>query len=167
MVRAPRFHCWGSKVPSLVGELRSQEPSSTAKGKKKKLTGLTPPLFLSPPIMFPHHPYKWRSCRCNLFAVCVTWIGNMNFSHTLLHLFFFLFFFFQQWILEISPNEKEFPGISLVAQWLGISPPTKGTWVRALVQEDPTCRIATKPVCHNYWACALEPVSHNYRSPRA
>ena len=38
----------------------------------------------------------------------------------------------------------------------------QGTWVRALVQEDPTCYGATKPVRHNYWACALEPVSHNY-----
>ena len=38
----------------------------------------------------------------------------------------------------------------------------QGTWVRALVQEDPTCRGATKPMRHNYWACTLEPVSHNY-----
>ena len=38
----------------------------------------------------------------------------------------------------------------------------QGTWARALVQEDPTCCGAAKPVCHNYWACALEPVSHNY-----
>ena len=38
----------------------------------------------------------------------------------------------------------------------------QGTWVRALVQEDPTCHGATKPARHNYWACALEPVSHNY-----
>ena len=43
----------------------------------------------------------------------------------------------------------------------------QGTRVQALVQEDPTCRGATKPVLHNYWACALEPASHNYRSPRA
>ena len=28
----------------------------------------------------------------------------------------------------------------------------KGTQVRSLVQEDPTCRGATKPVHHNYWA---------------
>ena len=49
-----------------------------------------------------------------------------------------------------------------VAQWLRICLPMQGTWVRALVQEDPTCSGATKPVCHNYWACALEPVSHNY-----
>ena len=38
----------------------------------------------------------------------------------------------------------------------------EGTWVWALVQEDPTCRGATKPVHHNYWACTLEPESHNY-----
>ena len=42
----------------------------------------------------------------------------------------------------------------------------QGTWVRSLVQEDPTCHRATKPVHHNYWACALEPASHNYWSPR-
>ena len=39
---------------------------------------------------------------------------------------------------------------SLVAQWLGIRLPMQGTWVRALVLEDPTCRGATKPVRHNY-----------------
>ena len=54
------------------------------------------------------------------------------------------------------------PRASLVAQWLRIRPPRQGTRVRALVQEDPTCRGATKPECHNYWACALEPTSHNY-----
>ena len=51
---------------------------------------------------------------------------------------------------------------SLVAQWLRIHLPTQGTCVRVLVQEDPTCRRATKPMHHNYWACALEPASHNY-----
>ena len=39
---------------------------------------------------------------------------------------------------------------SLVAQWLRIRLPMQGTWVRALVQEDPTCCRATKPVRHNY-----------------
>ena len=53
-------------------------------------------------------------------------------------------------------------GTSLVAQWLRIHLPIQGTWVWSLVQEDPTCCGATKPVCHNYWACALEPTSHNY-----
>ena len=50
---------------------------------------------------------------------------------------------------------------SLVAQWLRTHLPTQGTRVRALVQEEPTCRGATKPVCYNYRACALEPASHN------
>ena len=43
---------------------------------------------------------------------------------------------------------------SLVAQWLGICLPTQGTRVLALVWEDPMCRGATRPVSHNYWACA-------------
>ena len=57
---------------------------------------------------------------------------------------------------------------SLVAQWLRIHLPMQATWVRALVREDPTCRGATKPMHHNYRACALEPSSHNYwaRAPR-
>ena len=58
-------------------------------------------------------------------------------------------------------------GTSLVAQWLRIRLPMQGTRVRALVWEDPTCRMTTKPACHNYWACPLEPMSHNYCSPRA
>ena len=53
-------------------------------------------------------------------------------------------------------------GASLVAQWLRIRLPMWGTWVRALVQEHPTCHGAAKPMRHNYWACALEPTSHNY-----
>ena len=39
---------------------------------------------------------------------------------------------------------------SLAAQWLRIHLPMQGTWVQALVQEDPTCRGATKPMSHNY-----------------
>ena len=65
---------------------------------------------------------------------------------------------------EVPSNiifKKHF-GTSLVAQWLRTRLPMQGTWVRALVREDPTCRGATKPVRHNYWACALGPVSHNY-----
>ena len=53
-------------------------------------------------------------------------------------------------------------GASLAVQWLRIHLPMQGTWVQALVQEDPTCRRATKPMHHNYWACTLEPTSHNY-----
>ena len=39
---------------------------------------------------------------------------------------------------------------SLVVQWLRIHLPMQGTQVRTLVQEDPTCREATKPMRHNY-----------------
>ena len=45
---------------------------------------------------------------------------------------------------------KRLERASLVAQWLRICLPTQGTWVQALVREDPTWRGATKPVCHNY-----------------
>ena len=47
-----------------------------------------------------------------------------------------------------------------MGQWLRISLPTQGAQVQSLVQEDSTCRGATKPKRHNYWACALEPLVH-------
>ena len=53
------------------------------------------------------------------------------------------------------------PWASLAAQWLRVCLPMQGTWVWALVWEDPTCCGATKPVHHSYWACALEPARHN------
>ena len=57
---------------------------------------------------------------------------------------------------------KNWWGTSLVAQWLRICLPMQGTQVRSLVQEGPTCCGAAKPVSRNYWACALELISHNY-----
>ena len=60
------------------------------------------------------------------------------------------------------PFKKRIHRASLVAQWLRIRLPMQGTRVRALVQEDPIRGRATKPVCHNCWACALEAASHNY-----
>ena len=47
-------------------------------------------------------------------------------------------------------NKSTYLGASLVAQWLRICLPIQGTRVQALVQEDPTCRGATKPMRHNY-----------------
>ena len=46
-------------------------------------------------------------------------------------------------------DNKNQRGTSVVVQWLRICLPMQGTWVPALVQEDPTCRRATKPMCHN------------------
>ena len=69
-----------------------------------------------------------------------------------------------------TSRERRGAGGWIDCQWLGFPggavvknpPPMQGTWVRALVWEDPTCHGATKPVRHNYWAWALEPMSHNY-----
>ena len=47
-------------------------------------------------------------------------------------------------------TEKSSNRVSPVAQWLRIHLPMQGTQVRALVQEDPTCCRATKPMQHNY-----------------
>ena len=74
--------------------------------------------------------------------------------------------------IEQSINHTN--GTSLVAQWIRICLPIQGTQVRALVREDPTCRGATNPVCHNYWAhvlqllkpARLKPMLHNKRSHR-
>ena len=38
----------------------------------------------------------------------------------------------------------------------GNSPDNAGDTVRSLILEDPMCLKATKPICHNYWNCALE-----------
>ena len=54
---------------------------------------------------------------------------------------------------------------SLVVQWIRICLPMQGTWVPSLIREDSTCRGTTKPRSHNYWAHALEPVSHDCRYP--
>ena len=37
---------------------------------------------------------------------------------------------------------------SLVAQWLRVRLPMRGTWVCAPVREDPTCRGVAGPVSH-------------------
>ena len=55
---------------------------------------------------------------------------------------------------------RETARASLVVQWLRIHLPVQGTWVRALVQEFPTCRGVTKSVSHTYWSpCAWSPCS--------
>ena len=54
-----------------------------------------------------------------------------------------------EWNLH-TIKSKESSGTFLVVQWLRIRLPMQGTWVRALVREDPTCHGATKPLRHNY-----------------
>ena len=38
----------------------------------------------------------------------------------------------------------------------------QGTLVQFLIQEDPTCYGANKPVHHSFWACVLEPWIRNF-----
>ena len=68
-------------------------------------------------------------------------------------------------------NKKYKNRASLVAQWLRVCLPMQGTRVRALFWEGPTCRGATGPVSHNYWACvsgacALQREAATVRGPR-
>ena len=77
-------------------------------------------------------------------------------------------------IMEYDSTLKRNEGASLVAQRLRVCLPMQGTRVRALVWEDPTCRRATKPVSHDYWACASgacapqreRPLQWEARAPR-
>ena len=55
---------------------------------------------------------------------------------------------------------RDFPGGAVVKNPPANAGDNAGVW--ALVREDPTCCGETKPVCHNYWACALEPGSYSY-----
>ena len=66
--------------------------------------------------------------------------------------------------LKNLKNKHEGP--SLVAQWLRICLPMQETRVRALVWEDPTCRGATKPMSHNYWACVSGACAPQQERPR-
>ena len=72
------------------------------------------------------------------------------------------------WIKSMLPlwYKNNCRGASLVAQWLRVCLPVQGTRVQALVWEDPTCRGATRPVSHNYWACASGACAPQQERPR-
>ena len=59
-----------------------------------------------------------------------------------------------QWMFILHNNRT-----SLAVQWIRICLPTQWTRVWCLVQENPTCPGATKPVCHNYSARMLHALS--------
>ena len=56
---------------------------------------------------------------------------------------------------------------SLVVQLLRIHLAMEGTLDQSLVWEDPTGLRATKSLCRNYWASALESCKLQPLSPRA
>ena len=103
---------------------------------------------------------EWDNGHILFFCIWITSFPNTFY-------YFFPTPFIEETVLSscvfLAPLKKiNWPGTSLVAQWLRICLPMQRTWVQALVREYPTCCGATKPVRHNYWACALEPVCHNY-----
>ena len=64
-------------------------------------------------------------------------------------------------ITHIKNRQLDFP----VVWWLRIHLPMHGTQVWFLVCKDPICHRASKRVCYNYRACALEPGScHHWGS---
>ena len=67
-----------------------------------------------------------------------------------------------QWYLIEYLNKT-----SLVVQCIRICPPVQTTWVRSLVQEDPTCYRAAKLVHHNYGDHALQLQILKSARPRA
>ena len=136
-------------------------------------------LFFSTPTFIAHSSRAEMSAQCALGMQdgdpadqgALSSTGSLWWQREGLHLPAFLPCLAQLWdivSLQQFPTwssswfKKRESGTSLVAQWLRIRLPMQGTQVQALVQEDATCRGATKPVRHNYWACALEPKSHSY-----
>jgi len=102
-------------------------------------------------------------------------LGTILLSHRRkgICVYIWLIHFIVQWKLiqhckaTIPQLKNNNNGTSLVVQWIKICLPMQGTRVRSLVQEDSTCRGATKPMYHNYWSPrTLVPVSHDKkRSP--
>ena len=58
----------------------------------------------------------------------------------------------EQLSLELGEKREDFKNNyrTSLAQGSRISLPMQGTWVSSLVQEDPTCRGVTEPMCRNY-----------------
>ena len=91
-------------------------------------------------------------------------LENISYCHS--RCWFCSFPFSRQWVVKAREHAAlaavtHQGKTSLVVQWFRISLPIQGTRVRSLVSEDAACHGVTKPVHHNYWACALEPGSRN------
>ena len=110
----------------------------------------TPPVF--------HTPLLGSfSIQCSILNGC-SWVSYYNFAHFTLR--------YSHLRHSAVSHKKTKDRASLVAQWLRICLPMQGTRVRALVWEDPTCRGATGPVRHNYWACAFGACAPQQERPR-
>ena len=64
------------------------------------------------------------------------------------------------WIKLIKLSHGRLPG-----GWMVKNTPANGGDIGSIPdREDPTGHIESKPMHHNYLACALEPMLHNMRS---
>ena len=117
-----------------------------------------PPLLLLPSVFPSIRVFSKESALCSKWAKYWIFSSSISPSNEYLGLIFFRI----NWFDPCCP--KKHSGASLVVQWLRIHLPIQGTWVWSMVQEDTTCCGATEPVCHNYWACALEPRNCNKRN---
>ena len=66
------------------------------------------------------------------------------------------------WALQLKVNHLGLPWWS--SGWVSACQ-CRGGKVWSLVQEDPTCCGAAKPMSHGDWACASEPRNGNYWAP--
>ena len=67
--------------------------------------------------------------------------------------------------IKVAVIQTVITGAFLVVQGLRNHLAMQATLVWSLAPEEPACHGATEPVCHNSWACALEPTNCNYWSP--
>ena len=109
-----------------------------------------------------HHPESYNQCH---YSFCIlTWL--QTFVRDTFNGIYLAKGSHKRFVAHSQYKSRQFLKInretSLVLQWLRVCLPMQGTWVRSLVQQDSTCCGAAKPVCHNYWTCALEPSGCNY-----
>ena len=116
------------------------------------ISSSVPPLLLLPSIFPSIRVFSKDSALCSKWPKYWSFSSSISPSSEYSGLISFRIDWFDLLVFQKTLN-----GASLVVQWLRIHLPIQGIWVWSVVQEDTTCCGATKPVCHNYWACALEP----------
>ena len=110
---------------------------------------------------------NWIKLNSHISSIIFEFSSNLATDYVTLTMFHSLVKAHLPGVNWLHKNIKSFYwGASLVAQWLRACLLMQGTRVQALVWEDPTCRGATKPVSHNYWACVSGACAPQQERPR-